>query len=200
MKTAKKKSIKRDLIEWGIFIAIISALYLTGLHTPVLGALQGLVLKTGIIQPDLHDESLGQADYDFLLQDADGHTLSFEKFRGKTLFVNLWATWCPPCIAEMPDINNLYNEIAREDIAFVMISLDDNFEKAKTFVVEREFDFPVYTLNSPLPPVFNSRSIPTTYVISPDGKILAKHQGMAKYNTATFKDFLLGLAAGKDQQ
>lgn len=192
---SKKKSFKRDLVEWGIFIAIITTLYLTGLHTPVLGALQGLLLKTGIIQPKIETEDVKMADFDFLLQDVEGKTVSFESFKGKTVFMNLWATWCPPCIAEMPDINNLYNSANSDNVIFVMISLDDEFAKAKTFVEKKGFGFPIYALGSRLPEVYSSNAIPTTYVIAPDGKIVVTQQGMAKYNTDKFKKLLSDLSA-----
>lgn len=190
---AKKKSMKRELIEWGIFIAIISTLYLTGLHTPILGALQGVILKTGIIQPKAEENFQGLADYNFHLEDGQGNIIFFDELRGKTIFMNFWATWCPPCIAEMPDINSLYNDVAHRDIAFVMISLDNSFEKAKTFVNKKNYTFPIYYLKSSLPQIYETHSIPTTYVISPDGNIVMSKKGMAKYNTEKFKKFLLNL-------
>ena len=105
--------------------------------------------------------------------------------------MNMWATWCPPCIAEMPDIHELYKDVASEDIVFVMLSLDDDPQKAKDFIAQKKYTFPVYFLNSPLPKVYSSNSIPTTYVISPEGKIVSKNYGMANYNNSSFKKFLL---------
>ncbi len=178
-----------------IFIGIITTLYLTGLHTPVLGALQGLVLKTGIMQPNISDDDYGKASYHFELTDVYGQDISFEEFKGKTIFINFWATWCPPCVAEMPDINDLYNELkGNENIVFVMISFDRDFEKAKNFVEKKEFDLPIYKLRTNLPKVYESSSIPTTYVISPDGRIVVSNQGMAKYNTQKFRQFLTDLS------
>ena len=192
----KKKSLKREAIEWVIFIGIITTLYVTGLHTPVLGALQGLVLKTGIMQPSIADEDYGKASYNFKLTDTYGQEIAFDDFKGKTVFLNFWATWCPPCVAEMPDINELYNDLKDDqNIVFVMISFDKDFEKAKSFVDKKEFDLPIYQLNSNLPKVYESSSIPTTYVISPEGRIVVSKKGMAKYNTKKFKDFLTNLTA-----
>ncbi len=186
----KKKSIKREIIEWAIFLGIIGFLFGTGLHTPVFGFIQGLILKTGIMQPSIdHDETVA-ADYNFVLVDRDGNRKDFKEYEGKVVFVNFWATWCPPCVAEMPDIHDLYEEINSEDIEFVLISLDDDFQKAKRFVDRKEFDFPIYQLASPLPSVYESSAIPTTYVISPQGEIVVSKSGMAKYNTDKFKNFL----------
>ena len=192
---AKKKSMKRELVEWVIFIGAITILYVTGLHTPVLGALQGLVLKTGIMQPSVKEDDLGQAAYNFKLSDANGYEVSFEQFKGKTVFLNFWATWCPPCVAEMPDINKLYAEMKGVDnIEFVMISFDKDFEKAKSFVNRKSFDFPIYQLKTNLPKAYESSSIPTTFVLSPDGKIVVAKKGMAKYNTEKFRKFLTELS------
>jgi thiol-disulfide isomerase/thioredoxin len=189
----KKRSVKREIIEWAIFIGIIGFLFGTGLHTPVFGFIQGLILKTGIMQPSLDLEDKVAADYNFSLIDENGEKIPFTSFENKVVFVNFWATWCPPCVAEMPDIQNLYEEVDTNNIAFVLISLDDSFQKAKDFVKRKEFDFPIYHLASPLPSVYESKAIPTTYVISPKGEIVVSKSGMAKYNTKKFKNFLLEL-------
>ncbi len=193
---AKKKSVKREIIEWAIFIGVIATLYLTGLHTPVLGFMQGLILKTGIIKPTIDKESHVRASYSFTLIDRNGEFINFRNYQGKTVFINFWATWCPPCIAEMPDINKLYNQVKDENIKFFMISLDDDFEKAKKFVDKKGFDFPIYQLGSLMPKVFHSKAIPTTFVISPQGKIVVKRSGMAEYNTREFREFLVNLSKG----
>ena len=189
----KKKSVKREIIEWAIFLGILGFLFGTGLHTPVFGFFQSLILKTGIMQPSIDESTTSTADYNFLLVDQEGNKESFTAFKGKVVFVNFWATWCPPCIAEMPDINQLYAEMHGDDIAFVLISLDDDFQKAKEFVRKKEFDFPIYQLASPLPKVYESSAIPTTYVISPKGEIVVNRSGMAKYNTEKFKSYLRAL-------
>jgi thiol-disulfide isomerase/thioredoxin len=186
----KKKSIKREIIEWGVFLAIIAFLFGTGLHTPVFGFLQGLILKTGIIQPSLETEANIEASYDFVLVDQDGQRKPFSEFREEVVFINFWATWCPPCVAEMPDIQNLYEDMHGAGINFVLISLDDDFQKARNFVEKKDFTFPIYQLGSPLPEVYASSAIPTTYVVSPDGKVVVSKSGMAKYNTKKFKNFL----------
>ncbi len=191
---AKKKSVKREIIEWVIFFGVIATLYFTGLHTPVLGFMQGLILKTGIIKPDINEESNVRASYSFTLIDRNGEFINFKNFQGETVFINFWATWCPPCIAEMPDINKLYNKVKNDNIHFFMISLDDDFEKAKKFVDKKEFDFPIYQLGSLMPKVYHSQAIPTTFVISPQGKIVVKRSGMAEYNTEGFRKFLLSLS------
>jgi thiol-disulfide isomerase/thioredoxin len=193
----KKKSVKREIIEWAIFLGIMGFLFGTGLHTPVFGFFQGLILKTGIIQPSIDESPIGKADYNFELIDQEGNRKSFKEFEDKVVFINFWATWCPPCIAEMPDIHDLYRDMKGKEIEFVLISLDDDFQKAKNFVKKKNFDFPIYQLASPLPKVYESSAIPTTYVISAKGEVVVSKSGMAKYNTEKFKSFLFDLKEKK---
>jgi len=193
----KKNKYRRELIEWMILVTIGTFLYVTGLHTEVIGQLQRIVLATGIISPETTEDA-PKASYNVMLADVSGKSHSLEEFKGKTIFINFWATWCPPCVAEMPDIQNLYDEVGNE-VAFVMISLDDEPQKAINFVARKEFTMPIYFLKSGLPSVYNPSSIPTTYVISPEGEIVVTRHGMAKYSGDNFVEFLRGLK-GKNSQ
>jgi len=188
----KKRGWKRELTEWGVIIGIFLVLYATGLHTEVIGRMQQVLLWTGIMQPETTEPAASreQADYNFPLVTLDGQQASLRDFRGKTVFMNFWATWCPPCVAEMPNIHSLYKKTDPEKVAFVMVSMDDSREKARKFIQRKGFDFPVYLPAGPVPALYQSSTIPTTFVISPDGKIVSKREGMAEYDTRRFRDFL----------
>ncbi|REE05570.1 TlpA family protein disulfide reductase [Marinoscillum furvescens] len=183
-----KKTYKRELIEWTVLVVVAGGLYLSGLHTEVIGQIQRLVLTTGIMQPDLEEEHQPAA-YDFQLVNAAGRTIHFEEYKGKTVFLNLWATWCPPCVAEMPDIESLFQKKGKE-VNFVLLSVDKDRQKAINFVERKGYEVPIYFLKSNLPDIYSTRSIPTTFLISPDGKIAVKQQGMAKYDTEAFRSLL----------
>ena len=183
-----KKSYRKELIEWTIIVVVGLTLYVTGLHTEVIGQIQRVVLATGIMQPEADDEK-ATASYDLRLSNIAGKPVSFSTFRGQTIFLNFWATWCPPCIAEMPDIEDLYQKMGK-DVTFVMISLDEDRDKARRSVDRKGFELPVYFLESPLPSPYNPSSIPPTYVISPDGQVVLTRHGMAKYDTEEFRAFL----------
>lgn len=179
--------ISKEIREWVILVVVFGGLYFSGAYKEVAGFLQSAVLELGIIKPELiATEDQQNGSYDFYLEDASGNTVDFKSFQGKTVFMNYWATWCPPCIAEMPDINDLYNKVNAQGVAFVMISVDDDFSKAISFMERKEYDFPIYKLSSRRPDVYSSKSIPTTFVLSPSGKIIAKRAGMAKYDTPDF--------------
>jgi len=188
----KRSQWKKEITQWVFIFLIGAALYASGYHTEVIGRIQSVLLYTGVLQPDT-DESImhgRRADYNMPLLTVEGEQIYLSEFEGKTIFMNLWATWCPPCIAEMPNIQRLFDDIKdNNDIVFVMVSLDQDPQKAWDFVKRKEFTFPVYSVIAK-PRVYDSSVVPTTYVISPQGDIVMEHQGMAKYDTDEFKDFL----------
>lgn len=195
-KKKKNGGLNRDVVEVAIFVTLVGVIYMTGWHTEIIGALQRGLLATRIIQPDINlDESeFLKAKYNIPLITLDGERTSFQAYEGKTIFLNFWATWCLPCIAEMPNIQKLYESFEHNDeIVFVMLSLDENHNNARTFMERKNFTLPVFFLVDRKPSVYNSTAIPTTYVISPDGYIVTEKRGMANYNTESFKKFLLSL-------
>lgn len=189
----KQRKISKEAREWIILIAVAAFLYFTGLHTTVIGTLQRGILATGIMQPSL-EQDLKVASYDLLLEDMDGNRVSLETLKGKTIFMNLWATWCAPCVAEMPDIQGLYEQM-NEEVAFVMLSRDEDEAKARDWILRKGYEFPVYFQRSPMPAQYQSGSIPTTFVISPKGNITVTRSGMAKYDTEEFRSYLASLSS-----
>lgn len=196
-KDDKSKKRKRTLIEWGVILGVIAFLYLTGLHTPVIGTLQKGLLATGLIKPSIPSvtDTFPEANRDLYMADENGEVISLAHFEGDVVFMNIWATWCPPCIAEMPSINKLYQSVEGADnIKFVLVSMDDDFDKAKAFMERRGFEMPIYHFRTKVPGTYESNVIPTTYVISADGKLMMEKQGLAKYDTPEFEQFLRDLS------
>lgn len=180
-----------------IILAIPLVLYLTGWHTEVSGRLQQAILWTGLIQPEIKaDKGKGiQINYNVPLISLDGDSTNLTAYKGKVIFLNFWATWCPPCIAEMPNIQSLYERFkSNKNISFLMISLDEDPDKARKFIERKGFTFPVYLLNGRRPAIFQSSTIPTTYVINKSGVLVVEKQGMANYNTSSFRTFLKNVA------
>ncbi len=189
------KKVKKEIRDWAIFAGVLLTLYLTGLHTDVAAFAQRMVLATGIANPRteaVNDTNKTKAAYDFSLDKIEGGTLDFTELKGKVVFINFWATWCPPCVAEMPGIQSLYDKYKdNEDIAFVMISLDSKRSKAVKFIEKKGFTMPVYFPNSSrIPKVYESKGIPTTFVIDKEGFIAYKKVGMANYDAASFIEFV----------
>ncbi|GAB3585320.1 TlpA family protein disulfide reductase [Hymenobacter daeguensis] len=191
------------LTSW-LPLALLALVLLTPLRPIVLGSLQRGLLATGLWNADAPVAPVagmpvvlaGGAPYPHHLPIAtlDGKAVNLSDLKGKVVFVNLWASWCPPCRAEMPGIEALYQKVDHSKIAFVMLSLDDDAAKARQFVQSKGYTFPVYLRTGDLPTPFDSNSIPSTVILGPDGQVAARHDGMAEYDTPEFKAALDNLA------
>ena len=195
MKIFSNKETKKEVINWAIFISVALFLYFSGLYRPLISGVQRVILSTGIIQPDTDKEPLDTSGpVSMKLMNERGEVVNFADLRGKVVFVNFWATWCPPCKAEMPGIQELYEEVKSDDIVFVMLSRDREFQKAIDFKHDEEYSFPVFAAASNIPQQFTGSAIPRTYVLNKKGEVVSAKSGMAKYNTDSFKNFLQELA------
>ena len=183
---------QREIIEWILILGIPLTLYLTGWHTEVIGQVQRVILLTDLMAPDISSaaDSGESADMSLRLLSPEGEVVELGDFSQKTLFVNFWATWCSPCIAEMPEIQSLYSNSDPEQVAFFLISVDEDWDKARQYVERKSFDFPIFRVKGNIPSSFRSGSIPSTFVIRPDGTIAMKRVGMASYDNPEFRDFL----------
>lgn len=160
-----------------IFIVFIAALLTPGGRMAIGGFVNRV--KAKVMNPTVQENgvSLKQSDFNWALYDLDGTSVNLSDFKEKVVFLNLWATWCPPCVGEMPEIQKLYDKFkGHEDIAFLLVSNESN-EKIKNFVEKRNYTFPVYSSISQSPAPFFTKSIPTTFVISKGGKIVIRETG-----------------------
>jgi thiol-disulfide isomerase/thioredoxin len=179
---------------------IVLVLQYTGLMSSVSFITGSALMKTGVMDIDVEGEGElpeKNFDYNFDIRDMDGSTVNMSSYKGKVVFINLWATWCGPCRVEMPSIQELYNHVDKDKIIFVMLSLDteENQPKVTKYIREKGFSFPVFQPASELPRQLQVGSIPTTIVIGKDGKIKMKKVGTANYATSEFQDFLNQLTA-----
>lgn len=123
----------------------------------------------------------GQIFYDWHLVDEDGAEISFERFEGKTLLVNFWATWCHPCVAEMPDLEALHEAIEdEEELGLVMIS-DEPTSVVREFARERGIRVPLYTVELGVPSPISSRARPAAFVVDCQGRVVWRHEGGAEW-------------------
>ncbi|RZK19778.1 MAG: TlpA family protein disulfide reductase [Hymenobacter sp.] len=128
------------------------------------------------------------------LTTLDGRPANLSQFRGKVVLVNLWASWCPPCLAEMPGLQALYQKVDTAKVAFVLISLDENQNRARALLKRKQYTMPVFFPAAPLGAPFHTNSIPFTVVLTPQGRVADRHSGMADYDTPEFKAALEKLA------
>jgi thiol-disulfide isomerase/thioredoxin len=156
--------------------------------------LQRLV-SVGLFKANITKEGIqNQPAATFLFTDDTGKTMSTADLKGKVVFINFWATWCPPCQAEMPSINALYKKFEKDDrFVFIFINEDDDKEKAKNYLEKNQYTLPLYSRSGMVPNEIFSGSLPTTIVLNKEGKMLLKHEGMADYDTDAFMQQLKDL-------
>jgi thiol-disulfide isomerase/thioredoxin len=127
---------------------------------------------------------------DFSVIDSEGNTVNLSSLKGKKVFVNLWATWCPPCRREIPSIEKLYQKANKEKVVFVLLSLDDNFEIAKKYAEKYKLKAPVYYPNQDLPPLFNVDAIPTTFIFNEKAELVRIISGSDDFASAEYINLL----------
>ncbi|MBC7744738.1 MAG: TlpA family protein disulfide reductase [Flavobacterium sp.] len=182
-----------------IFFAIIivspdaKALFMRGL------------LKTGLFAPDvskLKPEPVGITTKKINLIappvsfiTLGGKSLHLADLKGKVVFVNFWTTWCPPCVAEMPSVNSLFNKIkSNEKVVFIMVDMDNKLKRSEAFMKRKKYNLPVYGPITDVPEQLFQGSLPTTVIINKKGEIVFKHEGMADYDSGDIEKFLNELA------
>ncbi len=120
----------------------------------------------------------GAAFPDFQEKDLSGQPLSLGKFKGKVVLVDFWATWCGPCVAELPNVIAAYEKYHGKGFEIVGISLDESEERLKSFIAERKMTWAQYydgkKWENKLGQKYGVNSIPATYLLDRDGKIIAK--------------------------
>ena len=126
---------------------------------------------------------------------ADGKTIDLQQQKGKVVFINFWATWCPPCLAEMPTVNDFYEKIKSDtNIVFLAIDVDNRLNNSSAYMKKQGYQIPVYGGNlDGLPTTFFSGTIPTTLVIDKRGLVVFNHAGKASYDDDEFTRFVTGL-------
>jgi thiol-disulfide isomerase/thioredoxin len=136
------------------------------------------------------------ANYDWSLVDLQDQPVPFSKFKGKTVFLNFWATWCPPCVREMPSIDKLAKNprLRGKNIEFVCASTDDSTETVRQYVVGKNWPMTILRA-SKIPSVFYSEGIPATCLIAPDGRIAAFQVGAADWSESRVVELLEKLSA-----
>lgn len=162
--------------------------------------LQGL-MQIGFLKPSITQENkvISTDLSNIKFKDANGNEINLAELNGKVVFINFWATWCPPCLAEMPSINKLHQQFgADNDVAFIMVDADSNFEKSLSYMNKRQYKMPVYTMASSISENLFKGSLPTTIVFDKKGRIAFQEEGAANYSSQKFVDFIKQLKALKN--
>lgn len=115
----------------------------------------------------------------------DGNTLQLNSQKGKVIFINFWATWCPPCLAEMPGIKQLNDHFkTNPKVVFITVDVDRQLGKSDAFLRDHKWDLPLYMATGSLPSMLSSSSIPFTAIFDRHGNLVYRHEGTADYSSA----------------
>jgi thiol-disulfide isomerase/thioredoxin len=130
--------------------------------------------------------------YDGWVEGLDGKRLQLADLEGRVAVVHVWATWCGPCVRELPQLAALADSLAADSVAVVAVT-DEDPAKVRAFLTKRGLRLPAYVARQPLPAEFRSPAIPTTFVVARDGAIVVKHVGAAAWDSESARRFLRGL-------
>lgn len=147
------------------------------------GMMQILLTRIFSMSPSVENRENPKkiASYQWKLQGITTGSLNAQKLEGKIILVNYWATWCPPCIAEMPSLQELY-DVYKEKVVFLFITNEVD-EDVHTFMNAKEYNFPVYRSLSESPKPLVHKTIPQTYLLDQEGKIIIDETGAADWNS-----------------
>jgi cytochrome c biogenesis protein CcmG/thiol:disulfide interchange protein DsbE len=126
------------------------------------------------------DFSEDKAAPDFMLKDVNGKDVKLSDFRGKTVVLNFWATWCGPCLKEMPDMADLQNLYGKEGLQFIGIALDpENKVKINKIIEKLKISYPILLADNEIADKYGGmNAIPVTFLIDRKGMIRAHLVGM----------------------
>src|SRR6187401_1440514 len=122
---------------WVVFVAVMLILRYTGALSGISILTGRALMETGVMDASADEPAVAKKfNYNFTIKDLDGNVIDVKEFKGRTIFLNLWATWCGPCRMEMPSIQNLYNQVDNEKIMFIMLSIDQQRDlgKVKSYI------------------------------------------------------------------
>ena len=132
--------------------------------------------------------SIPLTDYSWNLLSIDHQSVNFSRSRGKVVLVNHWATWCPPCLAEMPEMQRLYDRYGKQ-VDFYFVSTE-SIPTLEQFLQKKNYDLPVYQEQSSTPGLISTQTLPTTFVLSKSGRIVMQHTGAADWDSKTVHELL----------
>ncbi|NNC69283.1 MAG: TlpA family protein disulfide reductase [Flavobacteriaceae bacterium] len=188
----KKKKDILFYIAFFAFLIFINTSYGLGTKAKLT---QGLTyIKSLLFPPKIANERLALSTYNVALKGINNaQNLNLKDAKGKVVFINHWATWCPPCRAEMPSLNNLYADY-KNKVTFIFLT-DESKNVVEKYYNAKNFDFPTYNLESRLPDEINTTSLPATFILDKQGKVSLEEFGASDWNSVKVRETLDRLLA-----
>lgn len=180
-----------DAFTRGVIVGVLGALGLLVGGIVVFGHIMRKRIGNRLLPPPLPVESW---DYVMDARDLMGAAVSFSQFSGRVLILNFWATWCRPCVAELPSLQGLLAASADLDVALACVT-QENGQVVRSFLDKRAVGLPVYLVKGEPPACFRGRAIPATFILDKTGRIVMRHVGAAQWDAPSVVTFVRGLAA-----
>jgi thiol-disulfide isomerase/thioredoxin len=178
---------KKSIIIWAVAIILVAvAIYTTYQYNnnpvpvppPTAGSQTDNPVNTSE-QGNPEEEVIDSMDaLDFTLEDMNGNKVSLSDYKGKTIFLNFWASWCGPCKYEMPFIEQLYKDTKDSDLVIVTVNLQETKSTVSKFMTENKYSFPVWLdIKGDVANQYGVSGIPLSLLINKDFKIVSAHEG-----------------------
>lgn len=179
---------KSNLLSVLMFGLLLAFMFVPAVKAAVI---RGLMF-TGLFNVDVSKPASGYSwPGGLVFEQPDGRRLSSDSLAGKVVVINFWATWCPPCLAEMPSLDGLYRKFAaNKQVVFIAVDADSDFNKSSAFMAKHNYVLPLYRALVNMPPQVYEGSLPTTVIFDKKGKMVFRHQGAANYGTDDVERFI----------
>jgi thiol-disulfide isomerase/thioredoxin len=184
---------RRPLAQWAVALSCAAVVF--GLFTWHLQQARPLPEAALVHDPEFAAQLLDGPAPDIEVKQADGSTLRLSDLRGKVVFVNFWATWCPPCRAEMPDLEKLAETMKHVPFEILAVSSDQSFEEINTFFQGRPTALRI-GLDAPQhwAAVYGTDKLPETYVVDRNGRLRLRFVSVRPWTDPRIHRYLEWLA------
>lgn len=179
---------KKNLLIWGsALVLIVAAFFVTNSYGKNKTVTTSPSIQSEATQ-DINQSSAGnigastesdpEKAIDFTLKDLNGNKVSLSDFKGKNVYLNFFATWCPPCRAEMPDIEKVYQKYKDKDFVVLAVDLGEDKDTVKSFIEKNKYNFKVVLdSDQSVAEKYNISAIPVSVFIDKKGNVVAKKVG-----------------------
>lgn len=175
---------KETKVIWGIAAFMVLLLAATLVYNSLAGKVQTQVSSSALSAGQATSSPAAKtAAPDITVQDANGKSVSLSSFKGKPVVLNFWASWCPPCKAEMPDYEKIYKQYSAKGVVFMMVNLTDGdretLDTAKQFLKSSGYTFPAYfDVGLSASDIYGVSTIPKSVFIDKDGNFVNTYNQM----------------------
>ncbi len=169
---------------WSIALDFIFLLLIIAMLIPnTRKTISAFVVRHTLLSPRESSKTvmLNEKDFEFTVIGYNGEPVKLSQLRDKPIFLNFWATWCPPCIAELPSIQKLYEKY-KNNVHFIFIS-NESPDVVTKFITRKNYSLPLYFLEGMVPGVFETSTIPTTFIVNKRGRLILYKTGAAKWDS-----------------